>query len=114
LAEDPRNQLFAREASITDFQSEFLFSEATPHEFFIRATSPKKEDPEFEGKTWLCKRDFDKDRTCTAVLHDGFLETMRESKPIPEGEIGCTTEVCSKLFEARFSKLAYVYEHEGD
>lgn len=112
----PSYEKFIREGSAIGLSSHTWFSDDVAFENYLELPSSTKqeEDPEFEGKIWLCKRELLKNRVCTAVAYDGFLEIARESKEIPSGEDGCSPEVCSQLFETRFSKLAHVYEHEGD
>jgi hypothetical protein len=116
LSDTPTSRSLIQEATINDVPFNAWFSEENFYESpaGISFLNKVEEDPEFVGKTWLCKREILSNRICSAVAYDGFLEIARESKPIPQNESRCTPEVCSVLFEAKFSKLAKVYEHEGD
>lgn len=112
----PSSEKFIREGSLIGLDSYAWFSDDAAFENYsdLPTSTKQQVEPEFEGKIWLCKRELLKDRVCTAVAYDGYLEIARESKEIPSGADGCSADVCSRLFETRFSKLAHVYEHEGD
>ena len=104
---------FLNEAPGVDRSGNAQDSGALPFEYVGGVAVPIVQYKAADNSSWMCMRDFTRERHCIAVALDGTQEVAKESIRIPDGQYGCTRAVCSRLFEDKFSKGITHLQAEG-